>query len=72
MKIYRKVERLIEDINKSKAGDTICFKGVMLKLQPVLWNDTYCYTDKTGENYINLTKNGQVSRVSVKEIYINL
>ena len=72
MKIYRKVERLIEDINKGKAGNTICFKGVKMELQPVFWNNTYCYIDKTGENYINLTKNKQVSRFCVKEIYINL
>lgn len=72
MKEYRKAESLIEDINKNKTDKTIYFKGVKMELQPVFWNNTYCYTDKTGENYINLTKNKQVSRFCVKEIYMDL
>lgn len=69
---YTDPKKLIKRINNGKITKHIKFDNIILELVPVLWNDTYCYSDKRNENYINLNKNKKVTRFCVKNCYLEL
>lgn len=71
IKRYNKINGLQNAIYNKINPDKIKIKNVVMQLFPVLWNNTSCYSDETGDNYININQYGDITSLSINKFYWN-